>query len=83
MTMQKLRYISEKTLSELEENVEQNLDRYVSGNFHDLATELGWNIELPLDVDLAPIAALDPTVAPETEVKNSLAVWSSLSKLAA
>jgi hypothetical protein len=81
MTAEKLKYIADATLAELEDKVEENLERYVNGNFQDLTRANGWSIELQLEVDLEPITKLDSQVSPEAEIKNSITVWKALSKL--
>lgn len=81
MTMEKLKYLADAVLGDLESNVEKNLDRYIGGDFEDLAKANGWSAELQLDVDLGPLSNLDPQVSPEVEIKNSLLIWDVFSKL--
>jgi hypothetical protein len=77
---QKLRYLSQQTGERLASGIEENLDRYKSGNFDDQAAQAGWDIELNLDVDLGPLNELEGEGA-EAEARNSLLVWSALSKM--
>ncbi len=75
MSSAPLKYLSETKLTELREKVHQNFDRYVSGDFWDLAEENGWSIELDHKIDLSPLRSLDSKVGGEFESKNSMLVW--------
>lgn len=77
----KLKYLSEKVSDELFRNVEANLDRYLTDDFLELARAGDWSIELSLDIDLAPLKELVGDNRSEAEVKNSLLVWKTLSRL--
>jgi hypothetical protein len=76
MTRQPLKFVSERIVSELFENIEENLDLYVSGDFSKLAAELGWALE-------TKYARIDPSFADklvlgsgkEAEIANSLVVF--------
>lgn len=75
MSLRNLSYLSELKLTELREKVHQNYDRYIQGDFRDLAADNGWSIELALKVDLDLLSALDPRRGGESEIKNALLVW--------
>lgn len=81
MSIQRLKYLSEHRLLDLRSNIPANIDRYVQGDFADLAEQNGWAIEHALTVDLAPLQDLDPGSGAEAEVKNSLLVWGALKGL--
>lgn len=79
--MTRLKYLSQDTTNALREGVLANLARYTSGSFDDLRAGGEWDIELTLDVDLAPLSDLDPSGNPEAEIQNSRLVWRSLGRL--
>lgn len=79
--MAKLQYVSENSVQALRETIMDNLTRYQNGDFLDLTTDGQWTIELSLDVDLAPLADLDPSGTPEAEIANSRLVWRALQHL--
>jgi hypothetical protein len=81
MSLEVLKYLSERKLTELREQVLQNYDRYTTGDFLDLTADNGWSVELDLQVDLAQLKQLDPTVGAEYEVRNSTLVWRTFSGL--
>ena len=77
----RLKYLSNATTDSLREDVASNLDRYRSGDFNDLMGTGDWSIELDLDVDLSPLANLDPSNKADAEIANSRLVWKALSGL--
>lgn len=77
----RLKYLSNATVDSLREGISSNLDVYRSGNFNELMAIGEWSIELNLDVELAPLAGLDPSGKPEAEIANSRLVWKALSGL--
>lgn len=78
---QKLKCLSEKIAIDLYNNVDQNVERYKSGNFDDLLGEYGWSVELKVHADLSAIMDMDPDSGRDSEVKNSLLVWHALNEL--
>ena len=79
--MSRLKYVSNNTIEKLRADVRANLARYKTGDFSDLISESDWSIELKLDVDLAPLANLDPAGTGQAEIANSRLVWNALSKV--
>lgn len=77
----RLKYLSNASVDALRDNVRANLDRYRSGDFNDMMATGDWSIELNLDVDLAPLASLDPSNKSDAEIANSRLVWKALSGL--
>jgi hypothetical protein len=79
-----LKYISDLALKDLRKAVESNIDRYLHGNFQDLADTHLWDINLGLDFDKELLATLDTSkprnIAP-IDLKNSKIVGTSLSQL--
>lgn len=79
-----LKYISDVALKDLKRDIEANIDRYLHGNFEDLAETHLWDIKLDLDFDKELLATLDPSkprnIAP-IDLKNSRIVGTSLSSL--
>lgn len=78
---QKLKCLSERTVSDLYNNIQENIERYKTGSFEDLATMYGWSVELQLAVDLEPLKYLEGKIGAEYEIKNALLVWQALSNL--
>lgn len=79
--MARLKYLSNATVDHLRSTVSQNLELYRLGDFSNLMREGEWSIELGLDVDLSPLADLDPEPSAEVEVQNSRLVWRALGQL--
>jgi hypothetical protein len=79
MSKDKLRYVSAGVSRELQNSISTNLDRYLSGNFDDLAGTGDWAIQLKFEADLEPLANL--VKAPDDDAANSLVVWKALSHL--
>ena len=78
MSRSKLTYLAKNTLDSLYRGVLNNIDRYRSGDFKDRVEHGGWNIGLSLEVDLDPLAELDPSGGSDAEIRNSLLVWKAL-----
>ncbi len=81
MTISKLKYLSNETISSLRTGVAANLDRYRNGDFDDLMSAGEWALELDLNVDLFSLADLDPCGTPDAEIANSRLVWTVLGRL--
>ena len=81
MTDPKLRYLSTATIDSLRETTASNVGRYRSGDFTELMQEGEWDISLDVQVNLAPLAQLDPAGTPEVEIRNSRLVWEALHHL--
>jgi hypothetical protein len=81
MTISKLKYLSNETISFLRTNVATNLHRYRNGDFDDLMSAGEWALELDLNVDLSALTELDPSGTPDAEIANSLLVWTVLGRL--
>lgn len=74
-----LKLLAEPVVERLSASIEQNLERYRSGNFDDLAHENGWEIASRLATwDPAIPGLLDPSGTPDAEVHNSLTVYSRM-----
>ena len=73
-----LRLLSQPVLDRLANEIGQNIGRYRTGDFADLATGNGWAIESRLaSWDPTIAARLDPSGTPDAEIRNSLLVWNS------
>lgn len=83
MSMNKLFYISEKVINELEGNIVNNMCDYEGDGFADAAEDLSWQI--PLDdgkqYDLSELDALSTVEGSASEIENSLAVWRAMANL--
>ena len=81
--MNKLFYISEKVINQLEGNIVDNMSAYEGDGFADSAEELAWQI--PLDdgkqYDLSALDALSTSEDSASEIENSLAVWRAMANL--
>ena len=80
MTTKKLIYLSETKLDELRDQIESNIARYRDGNFLDLASQYGWEVESrSVSLDEMALATLDGVGrGVVTEARNSTAVYSAL-----
>jgi hypothetical protein len=77
----KIRFLRKSVLDSLKENIENNLEKYRTGDFDYLAEgENNWG-KLNLDYDPHPLETLIPKNHSQSEIHNSLAVWRSLSGL--
>lgn len=79
--MERLKYLSNATLEGLRDSILSNAVRYQSEDFLDLMRDGEWSIELELEVDLSPLAELDPSNTPDAEIANSRLVWKALHSL--
>ena len=80
MASSPLLYVSDEILESLQNGIEDNLDRYQTGDFCDLAAEYGWAAQLrtvTVDADLLSTLEGGPTT-PESEIRNSLIVHRAL-----
>ena len=76
-----LKYLSQRAADQLFGTVEQNLERYKSGDFEDLAEGRGHSIELSLYLDLDPLKDLVTDKSSDAEISNSLIVWNVFHEL--
>lgn len=77
-----LRYVSRTVAEDLFEQVPNNLERYLSGDFSDLSAELGWALRTTgVTLDLSALNLLISDRSPEAEVANSIAVFDMLKGL--
>lgn len=84
--MSQLKALSQEVLDDLRENVEENLELYVDGDFLQLAKKNGWEVDVPVEVDFASLSNLDGEGEhgnPPVAVKNSLLVWHAFKGLSA
>ncbi|MBO6946391.1 MAG: hypothetical protein JJ855_00310 [Rhodospirillales bacterium] len=79
--MPRLLCLSENVTDDLRANISDNMPRYLEGDFADLSRQPGWEIRLDTEVDLSPLADLDPSGKPEAEIGNSRLVWRALGAL--
>ncbi|MCL4850426.1 MAG: hypothetical protein KJZ78_03480, partial [Bryobacteraceae bacterium] len=79
MGLQKLKYPALRVCDGLRKGVAGNLDRYLEGDFEDLAGTDDWAIPLSVDFDPLPLESL---VANEADdAKCSMLVWKALGSL--
>ncbi len=75
-----VKLVSQPVVDRLAVTITQNIDRYRTGDFSDLARENGWSIESRIAAwDPGIASKLDPAGTPEAEVQNSLLVWNGFS----
>jgi len=75
----KLSYFSGMALDALRNGIGENLTCYSADGFGDFLNEPDWTVGLGLEVDLGPLADLDPSGTPLAEIENSKLVWRALS----
>lgn len=78
MSAQKLTYLDESVAAALRNTVPQNLDRYRSSGFNDLAVDLSWSNPTRIDLDPSLFANLDQYATPDKDAEAALLVWSAL-----
>lgn len=83
MTSESLRYVSESRVIQLLDKVSDNLERYSSGDFLDLASENGWQIESGLvRVNLARLEQLSgENGSAKEDAENSIIVHEALERM--
>lgn len=80
MTVASLKYLSEKKLSELKEDIAANRDRYEAGDFLDLEHDNGWAVETStVQVNHDLLASLNGTArTAAADIDNSLILFQAL-----
>ena len=76
-----LKYLSQQASDYLFDSVKENLERYKTGNFLELAEGMGKSIELTIKVDLDTLKNLVMEKDAEAEISNSLIIWNVFNKL--
>ncbi|MDE8762613.1 DUF6339 family protein [Rhizobium sp. CBK13] len=82
--MAPLRYLSDKVLGSLRGEIEQNVERYCSTGFEDLAGDPGWDIPLGVEFDADKLAGLDlatPMNIVSVDLPNSIVVGEAIAGL--
>lgn len=79
--MQNVLYVSQSVADDLKESIAINLERYRSGDFHDLEANGEWRYALSVQADFAALSQLDPSGTPESEIKNSMIVGQAFASL--
>ncbi|MEH0293935.1 DUF6339 family protein [Agrobacterium sp. CCNWLW71] len=82
--MAPLRYLSDKLLGSLRGEIEQNLERYRSLGFEDLAGDPGWDIPLGVEFDADKLAGLNlatPMNIVSVDLPNSVVVGEAIAGL--
>lgn len=80
MTTDRLKFISDNTLLKLANSVGGNIDRYKSGNFLDLTSDIGWQIETnSVNVNMEKLSQLKSAKgSAEEDIANSIIVHDAL-----
>jgi hypothetical protein len=79
-----LKYLSDKALAQVKASVRDNVARYKTDGFADLADDPGWNIGLGVDYDNALLATMDlntPRNVAAIDMANSRIVGKALENL--
>lgn len=79
--MSKLLYVGQQVADDLKEQIDRNLERYISGDFFDMEASGDWRIPLSIDVDLDELQKLGADGGAEAEVQNSVIVGHVLGQL--
>lgn len=80
---ERVKYLSLSVAESLASSIPENIERYTSSDFLDLAEGGGWSAELTVKMDSAPLRDLNPSNNASAEFENSLLVWRSLGELPA
>jgi Family of unknown function (DUF6339) len=79
MSLEHMKLLSAAVLEKLAKEIEQNTERYKTGDFKDLSVGTGWEIETKLaEWDPSIASSLDASGTPEAEATNSLIIYSGL-----
>lgn len=70
-----VKYLSQRAADQLYGSVADNLERYISGDFKDLAEGRNNSIELSNNLDLDPLKDLVTDKSPEAEIANTVIIW--------
>lgn len=81
MSLNKVLYVGQAVADQLIDSIDENVDRYCTEGFEDLAEQGNWEITTNLTYDPGPLKELDPARTAEAEINNSILVWRSLSSL--
>lgn len=74
-----VKFVSADVAARLFNSIQENLDRYVSGDFADQARELGWGLETQhAFIDPGFVNGLTASRDPEAEIANSLNIYRSI-----
>lgn len=76
MATEPINFLAQSIVDELASGISGNLNRYLEGDFMDLARNSGWAIETKFARwDPAIAAKLDPVGGAEAEIRNSLLIY--------
>ena len=81
MSLKKVLYVGQAVADHLIDSIDENVERYCSEGFRDLAEQGNWEIATSLTYDPGPLRELDPARTAEAEINNSILVWRSLRSL--
>lgn len=79
-----IKYLSDRALTDLKNNIRENLSRYRGEGFNDLSNDPGWDIPLGIDLDADKLKQLDlskPLKISDIDMANSKIVGEALSGL--
>lgn len=79
--MSRLLYVGQQIADDLKNGIDENLERYRTGDFIDMEASGDWRIPLSLDVDIEKLGGLRGEGGTEAEIENSLLVGNILSGL--
>lgn len=77
----RVKYLSLSIANNLYDSVDENIERYTSGDFSDLASQGGWSAELSCIIDDLALSRLVMEKGPNAELENSLIVGSAMRTL--
>ena len=81
--METLMHVSESALSDLKNNIGENIERYRGDGFADLATGFDWSIKVDgINIDLNRLAKLDgKTASAQADCNNALIVYEAIGQI--
>ena len=74
MSLKKVLYVGQAVADHLIDSIDENVERYCSEGFRDLAEQGNWEIATSLTYDPGPLRELDPARTAEAEINNSIPV---------
>lgn len=78
MSLNKVLYVGQAVADTLIDSVDDNIERYCSEGFQDLAEQGNWEIATDFSYDPGPLKDLDPARSAHAEIHNSIMVWRAL-----
>ncbi len=81
MSLKKVLYVGQAIADSLIDSIDENIERYRSEGFEDLAVQGNWEIATDITYDPSPLKDLDSAGTAGAEIHNSIQIWRALRNL--